>query len=157
MERTFQELNQEDPHLEISKLSFKVKEKQRLLCRNREFISADLPCGKLRGSDPLGLRDGDSPTPQMLTEHLLCQHFSRPWDIPEVRPALCQLRKFSQEWAGGAGALGGDSSEQTRRKRGNGGPGRGMAGAMALMFKASLARALGGRVRGHMGSQGCPG
>lgn len=100
MERTFQELKQEDPHLEISKLSFKVKEKRRLLCRNRELISADLPCGKLRGSDPLGLRDGDSPT--SLSTYCV-SIFSGPGDIPEVRTALCQLRKFSQEWAGGAG------------------------------------------------------
>lgn len=153
MERTFQELKQEDPHLEISKLSFKVKKKQRLLCRNRELISADLPCGKLRGSDPLGLHDGDSPT--SLSTYCVSV-FSGPGDISEV----CHLRKFSQEWAGGAGALSGDSLEQTRRKGGIRGPGRGMAGAKALVFKASLARAeeggWGRRVRGHMGSQGWP-
>ena len=39
------------------------------------------------------------------------------------------------------GALSGDSLEQTRRKGGNRGPGRGMAGAKALVFKASLVRA----------------
>lgn len=80
--------------------------------------------------------------------------FPGPGDIPEARPALCQLRKFSQEWAGGAGALGGDSSEQTRRKRGNRGPGRGVAGAKALMFKASLARALGGQGQRSHGVSG---